>query len=184
MVTSVGLEQRDYRLLAGATERLDIDVKVAGFSQFFSRIAECFPKEMPENMTNKRYSLPELIELYHNADVVAVCLKENDGAAGITALLEAMACKRAIVCVRTKGLAYYLSDERAVMTIEPGDVAGLQAAILYLLNNPQEAKLRAERAYELVWAKHDLEKQVRVLTEFVRSVEVKSQEADKYLCRN
>ncbi len=184
IVVSIGLEQRDYRLLAAATETLDVDVRVAGFSQFQSRIAKCFPQVMPENMTNQRYSWSELIQLYNDANVVVVSLKENDGAAGVTALLEAMACKKAIVCVRTKGISAYLPDEETVMTVEPGDAAGLQAAILYLLNNPQESKLRAERAYELVWAKHDLEKQVRVLTEFVRSVEVKSQEADKYLCRN
>ncbi|MGB5709925.1 MAG: glycosyltransferase family 4 protein [Waterburya sp.] len=130
LVVSSGLERRDYSLLAAATGELDVDVKVAGFSQFQSRVAKNFPKVMPENMSNKKYSLPELVKLYHDADVVAICLRENDGTCGVTVLLEAMACRKPIVCTRTRGLSDYLDDEQAVMTIKPGDVAGLQKAIL------------------------------------------------------
>ncbi len=166
VVVSVGLEQRDYRLLAAATEKLDVDVKVSGFSKFHSRTPRNFPKVMPDNMSNKWYELPELIRLYHDADVVVICLKQNISSAGVTALLEAMACRKPIVAVRTQGLVDYLSDEKAIISIEPGDVIGLQKAILYLLDNPQEAQLRAERAYQIVLERHNLEKQVGVLTKF------------------
>ena len=170
IIASVGLEQRDYRLLAAATEKLDVDVKVAGFSQFQSRIAKNFPQVMPDNMTNKKYSSSELMQLYYDADVIVIPLKENRGAAGITVLLEAMSCKKPIVCIRTKGLADIL-DENAVMTVKPGDVAGLQKAILYLLNNRESANLKAQRAYELVWQRHNLETQVRKLANFIRTLE-------------
>ncbi len=169
-IVSVGLEHRDYRLLAQATAALNVDVKVAGFSQFFNRTAQ-IPKVMPQNMTNRKYQLPELLQLYQDADIVVICLQENNGAAGITALLEAMSCKKPVICVRTTGLAEYLTDESAVMTIEPGDVKGLQAAILYLLNNPEEAKLRAERAYKIIQQRHDLESQVEKLAKFIRILE-------------
>ena len=170
IIASIGLEQRDYRLLAAATAKLDVEVKVAGFSQFQSRIAKNFPKVMPDNMTNKKYQFSELMQLYYDADLVVIPLKENVGAAGITVLLEAMSCKKPIVCVRTKGLANLL-DEKAVTTVKPGDVAGLQKAILYLLNNPEEANLKAQRAYELIWERHNLEKQVKILENFIRSLE-------------
>ncbi len=171
LIVSVGLEQRDYRPLAEATATLDVDVKVAGFSQFFSRQAKAFPKVMPPNMTNKKYQLPELVELYHDADLVVVCLKENNGAAGITALLEAMSCKKPVICVRTTGLAEYLTDEKAVMTIQPGDAKGLQKAILHLLDNPEEAKSRAERAYKIIQEKHDMASQVEMLAKFIHTLE-------------
>lgn len=174
IVASIGLEQRDYRLLAAATENLDVDVKVSGFSKFYSRSARTFPKVMPSNMTNERYSLPELIQLYQDADVVAICLKQNISSAGVTALLEAMAFRKPIVAVRTRGLTDYLSDEKAIISIEPGDAIGLQKAILYLLNNPQEARLRAERAYQLVLERHNLEKQVELLANFLRTSVVTS----------
>ena len=171
IIASVGLEQRDYRLLATATAKLDVDVKVAGFSQFQSRIAKSFPKVMPDNMTNKKFQSSELIQLYHDADVVVVPLKENRGAAGVTVLLEAMSCKKPIVCVRTQGLADFL-DEEAITTIEPGDVAGLQKAILNLLDNPKSAISKAQRAYELIWQRHNLENQVKILANFIRTIDV------------
>ena len=170
IIASIGLEQRDYRLLAAATAKLDIDVRVAGFSQFQSRIAKSFPKVMPDNMTNKKYQSSELMQLYYDADLIVVPLKENNGAAGITALLEAMSCKKPVVCVRSKGLADFL-DKTAVKIVEPGDIAGLQDAILYLLNNPQEANLMAQKAYELIEQKHNLDDQVEVLANFIRTLE-------------
>ena len=171
IIASIGLEQRDYRLLAAAIKELDVDVKVAGFSQFQSRVAKSFPKVMPNNMTNRKYRCSELIELYHDADVIVIPLQENYGAAGVTVLLEAMSCKKPIVCVRTTGLADYLTDEKIIMTTQPGDVAGLQKAIVYLLNNPEEAKLRGQRAYDLVWQRHNMENQIAILTQFIRTLE-------------
>ena len=170
LIVSCGLEQRDYRLLAAATNELDVDVRVAGFSQFQSVVAKTFPKVMPENMSNKKYSLPELTKLYSDADLVTVCLKQNNGTSGVTVLTEAMACSKAIVCTRTKGLNDYLDDEEAIMTIEPGDVAGLKKAILYLLDNPEKAKIRAERAYQLAKRRHKLETQVDILAKFIKTI--------------
>ena len=169
-IASIGLEYRDYRLLAAATETLNVDVKVAGFSQFQSRISTSFPKVLPNNMTNKNYRWSELIDLYHRADIVVIPLRENNSAAGVTVLLEAMSCKKPIVCIRTKGLKEYL-DEAAVLTVVPGDVAGLQQAIVYLLDNPQEAQEMAQRAFELANKKHNLEQQVEVLTRFILTLE-------------
>ena len=168
IIASVGLEKRDYRLLASATEKLEVDVKVAGFSQFQSRVAKSFPEVLPKNMTNRKYEWFDLLQLYYDADIVVIPLKENKSAAGITTLLEAMACKKPIICVRTQGLAEYLTDEEAVITVKPGDILGLKAAILYLLNNPEEAKLRGDRAYKLVWSRHNLDSQVEVLAEFIK----------------
>ncbi len=171
LIASVGLERRDYNQLAAATAKLDLEVKVAGFSQFQSRVAKNFPSVLPENMSNKKYSLPELLQLYADADLVAICLKENDGTSGVTVLLEAMACRKPIVCTRTRGLSDYLDDEQAIMTIQPGDVAGLQKAILYLLNNPQEAEYRAERAFRLAMKRCHVSSQVDVLEKFIRTLE-------------
>ena len=171
LVVSSGLERRDYSLLAAATSELDLDVKVAGFSQFQSRVAKNFPKVMPENMSNKKYSLPELVKLYNNADVVVVCLRQNDGTCGVTVLLEAMACRKPVVCSRTIGLNDYLDDEEAITTVEPGDVIGLQKAILYLLDHPEEAKQRTERAYQLLYQRNRLESQIDILAKFIRTLE-------------
>jgi hypothetical protein len=44
-------------------------------------------------MSRKFYSWPDLVQLYRDADVIAVCLVDNKYAAGVQGLLEAMACK-------------------------------------------------------------------------------------------
>ena len=66
IIASFGLERRDYKLLAAATEELDVSVKVSGFSQFQSGIAKTFPQPMPKNMSNQYYQLPDLIQLYRD----------------------------------------------------------------------------------------------------------------------
>ena len=54
-VVSVGLEKRDYRLLAAATADLDVDVKISGFSKDAKALSQAFPDTMPENMSRKFY---------------------------------------------------------------------------------------------------------------------------------
>jgi hypothetical protein len=80
---SVGLEKRYYRLLAAATADLDADVKISGFSKDAKALAQAFPDTMPENMSRKFYEWPDLVQLYRDADVVAVCLADNKYAAGV-----------------------------------------------------------------------------------------------------
>ena len=171
LIASVGLEFRDYKLLASATADLDLDVKIAGFSQFQSRTAEYLPKVMPANMSNKKYSWSELIDLYRSADLVVICLKENTTAAGVTVLLEAMCCQKPIICTHTQGLKEYLQDEKAVITVESGNVRELRNAIIYLLEHPEEARQMGEYALQLVRERHNLDTQVKVLGDFIQTIE-------------
>ena len=110
------------------------------------------------------------LQLYRDADLVVVSLKENSYAAGVTSLLKAMACRRTIVATPTEGLADYLSDEDAIITVKPGDTIGLQQAILHLLNNPEEAEACAQRAYQLVRERYSLENYVEMLAQYLESV--------------
>ena len=174
LIASVGLEKRDYGLLAAATKDLDVDVKISGFSKFASVTAKAFPKILPTNMSCRFYEWSEFLQLYRDADVVVVSVRENLYAAGATALLEAMACGRPIVATRTEGLVDYLLDEDAIITVEPGDTIGLQQAILHLLNNPEEAEARAQRAYQLVRERYSLENYVEMLAQYLESVVVET----------
>ncbi len=170
LIVSVGLERRDYHLLAAATEDLDIDVKIAGFSQFASGLARNFPKTIPANMSNSYYALPELLQLYHDADMIVVCVKPSNWSAGATSLVEAMACRKPIVVTRTEGLKEYLMDADAILTVEPGDAKGLQQAISHLLNNPQEAETRAEKAYQLAIKRHQVEQQIETIATLMENI--------------
>jgi glycosyltransferase involved in cell wall biosynthesis len=167
LIASVGLEMRDYSTLAKATENLDVDVKIAGFSQFRPGLPRVFPRVIPANMSNEFYQLPELLQLYQNADIVAVCLRPSNWSAGLTALLEAMACKRPVVVTRTEGLNDYLQDTDALTIVEPGDYLGVQKSILHLLNNPQEAEEKADKAYHIVNQRNRVEQQMSILAEWL-----------------
>ncbi len=166
IVASVGLEMRDYHLLAAATENLDMEVKIAGFSQFASGMAQNFPKIIPANMSNRLYSPPELLQLYRDADVVVICVKPSNWSAGATTLVEAMACRKPIIVTRTEGLAEYL-DSEAIVTVEPGNAKKLQQAISNSIDNPQEAEARAERAYQLAIERHSIERQVETIAKWM-----------------
>jgi glycosyltransferase involved in cell wall biosynthesis len=163
IIASVGLEKRDYRTLAEATSDLDVDVKISGFSRDASALAQAFPKTMPDNMSRRFYEWPELLQLYRDADIVVVSLVENKYAAGIQALLEAMACGRPVVVTRTQGLSEYLAPSGIATVVNPGDPFGLRQAIVSLLNNPQEAEAQAQGGHEVVLKQHNSDQYIEYL---------------------
>ncbi|WP_445301326.1 glycosyltransferase [Microcoleus sp. Pol11C2] len=99
---------------------------------------------MPENISRQFYEWLDLVQLYRDADVVAVCLVDNKYAAGVQGLVEAMACKRPVAITRTQGIIDYLAVDIAKV-VDVGDAAGLREAIVNLLKNPQEAESQAQR---------------------------------------
>jgi glycosyltransferase involved in cell wall biosynthesis len=165
IIASVGLEKRDYQTLAEATSDLDLDVKIAGFSKDAIALARAFPKVMPDNMSNRFYEWAELVQLYRDADLAVVSVLDNKYTAGITTLLEAMACRRPVVVTRTQGLSEYLAPPGIATVVNPGDSAGMRQAILTLLNNPQEAEAQAQRGYELILKQHNSEQYIEALAE-------------------
>ncbi|MGL5059407.1 MAG: glycosyltransferase family 4 protein [Microcoleus sp.] len=169
-IVSVGLEKRDYRLLAAATADLDVDVKISGFSKDAKALAQAFPETMPANMSRQFYEWPDLVQLYRDADVVAVCLVENKYAAGVQGLVEALACKRPVAITRTQGMVDYLAQPDTAKVVNAGDVAGLREAIVDLLNNPQVAESQAQKGYEMVMKHHNSEHYVDVLVDRLRSL--------------
>lgn len=156
IIASVGLENRDYRSIAEATQDLDLDVKICDTSRFAKRLTKSFPDVLPANMDCRYYEMDELIQLYRDADIFIMSVFESDYHAGSTSLVEAMACKRPIIATASKGLSSYL-DPDAILTVKPGDAEGLKQAVSYLLNNPDEARRRAERAYQIAQEHHSVD---------------------------
>jgi glycosyltransferase involved in cell wall biosynthesis len=121
-------------------------------------------------MSRRFYEWPELVQLYRDADLVVVNLFDNKATAGITTMLEAMSCRRPVVITQTKGLIDYLAIPGTVTSVNPGDPAQLQQAIVRLLQNPQEAEAQAQRGYELVLNQHNSEDYVEALATRLTSV--------------
>lgn len=154
VLVSVGLEKRDYRLLAEATSDLDVDVKISGFSNDANALKKTFPEVMPDNMSRKFYEWPDLLQLYRDADIVVVSLVDNKYAAGVQVMMEGMACKRPVIISNTQGMVDYLKQTQALTVVQVGDADGLRQAIVGLLSNPEKAQVQAEAGYEVIQKQH------------------------------
>jgi glycosyltransferase involved in cell wall biosynthesis len=168
MIASAGLERRDYQTLAIATQDLDVDVKICAVSpNGSSKTKVAFPEVMPANMTSRHYDWDEFVQLYRDADVVVVSLLQNYYSAGLTTLVEALACRRPVVMTRTPGLGADLIDLGVAVGVAPGDAVGMKAAIEDLLEHPEKAEAMAQRGYKLVHERYTSEQYVNnFATEF------------------
>lgn len=154
VIASVGLEQRDYRTLAAATDGLDADIRISGFSKDAKVMAETFPETLPANMTSRFYEWRDLAQLYRNADIVVVPLRPNAYAAGITSILEAAAARRPVIATRTRGIDGAFADASAVLWVPPEDADALRSEIERLLDDAAMRDRLAAAAHAAFNAHH------------------------------
>jgi glycosyltransferase involved in cell wall biosynthesis len=125
-VLSIGNDlSRDYETLLAAVSGLDVPVvlrtdRVA--SQAGIAIAP-------------RGSDEDLRALYHAARIVVLPLYDMRHPGGISSLLEAFACGKAVVASDARGIRDYLHHEENCLVVPCGDAAALRAAITRLLQD-------------------------------------------------
>lgn len=167
-ICSVGLEFRDYPTLIEAVKGLDIHVVVAAGSPWSKREDSTEKVTIPANVTVRRFSQYELRKVYAESQFMVMPLYENDFQAGVTALLEAMAMKKAIVCTRTKGQTDVIREGENGLYAPPADPAALRKAIVTLLEQPSMAEEMGMRGRQLIEAEMNLNRYAENLGEFVR----------------
>lgn len=140
MICAVGLEARDYPTLLQAVESLGVQVMVAAASPWSKRADNTQGQVIPANVSVSRYSQFELRQLYADSRFFVMPLQNVDFQAGVTAILEAMAMGRAVICSRTPGQTDVVVDGVTGMYVPPSDPAALRAAIEHLLAHPEEAE--------------------------------------------
>jgi glycosyltransferase involved in cell wall biosynthesis len=167
LVSSAGLEHRDYRTLFQAVEGLDADVVIGAASQWSRQPNTAIGPEHPANVTVDSFDYAALRDVFARSSVVVVPLFDVDFQAGITTILEAMAMGKAVVVTRAAGQTDVVEDRRldtggtpagprplsllrelaqqAGLPVEPNglyvppsDPAALRRAIEYLLDHPDE----------------------------------------------
>lgn len=174
IIASGGMEQRDYKTLAQATKSMDVDVRISAVSPNASTSTRVsFPETVPDNMKIDHYEWQALRQLYRDASVVVVSLLPNDYSAGLTTLIEAMACRRPVIISRTPGLAEELIDQGLVVGVPPLDDDALRLAITTLLNDQDYAEKLAQRGYDAVMASFTSENHVQYLANHIRQLDVK-----------
>jgi glycosyltransferase involved in cell wall biosynthesis len=103
LVVAVGSENRDYDTLAAAAAGLPARVLIAAGSHWARETATA--ERLPGNVAYLSDALPfeQLRDLYRSAAVVVVPLRDVPNQSGVTTILEAMSCGRAVVVTASEG---------------------------------------------------------------------------------
>jgi len=168
MICAVGLELRDYATLIEAVRGLDVHVVIAAASLWSKRSPARLGRSLPANVTLGRFTQFELRRLYAVSRFVVMPLQPVTFQAGVTAILEAMAMGKAVICSRTPGQTDVLEDGATGRYVPALDVAALRAAIVRLLEEPAAAASLGANGRREVLRQFSLEHYVSRLAGYVR----------------
>jgi glycosyltransferase involved in cell wall biosynthesis len=156
IVSSAGLEFRDYPTLMEAARGLDAGVVIAAASPWSTRADSTAGVEAPSNVEICRLGFVDLRQLYADSDVVVMPLLDVEFQAGVTTILEAMAMGKPVVCSRTRGQSDIIVDDVNGVYVEPGDARGLRRAIDELLADRERAQRLGRAARDLIVQRCDV----------------------------
>lgn len=169
IICAVGLEFRDYPTLLDAVEGLDVRVIIAAASPWSKRTDSTRGRKIPDNVLVRKFTQYELRDVYRASEFLVMPLYDVEFQAGVTAILEAMAMSKAVVCTRTKGQTDVVEDGLTGLYVAPGDATALRAAITRLLTNPDQAERMGAAGRRVVDDRMSLESYVDRLASLVRS---------------
>jgi glycosyltransferase involved in cell wall biosynthesis len=168
VICSVGLEFRDYPTLMTAVRNLDVKVVIAAASPWSKRADTTQGQEIPANVHIQRFTQFQLRHLYALSRFMVMPLYEVPFQAGVTAILEAMAMERPVICSRTAGQNDVIRDGENGVYVPPGDAGALRAAIQRLLQQPAEVRRLGLNARRCIETEMSLAGYVERLNQFVR----------------
>jgi glycosyltransferase involved in cell wall biosynthesis len=157
VICAVGLEFRDYPTLIEAVRDLPVIVIIAAASPWSKRSDTTANQSIPENVIVQRFTQYELRDVYAASQFMVMPLYDVPFQAGVTAILEAMAMGKAVICSRTTGQTDIVVESETGVYVPPGDAQALRRVICELLDNPKEAeslgkqgRLRVEQEMNLI----------------------------------
>ena len=168
MICAVGLEFRDYPTLMKAVKGLDVHVVVAAGSPWSKREDSTKGEEIPENVTVRRFSQYDLRQVYADCTFMVMPLYNVEFQAGVTALLEAMAMSKAVICSQTPGQTDVVIPGETGLYVPPGDAQALRKAIKQLLENPKEAERMGQNGRKRISEYMSLDRYVERLNHYVQ----------------
>ena len=167
-ICAVGLERRDYETLIRAVEGLDVHVVIAAASPWAKRADGVATGTVPANVTVQKFTQYELRQLYADSAFMVMPLENVTFQAGVTAILEALAMGRAVICSRVPGQTDVVSEDVNGRYVPPGDPAILRTEINRLLSQPEEAGRLGANGRKLIEGEISLDLYVERLTGYLR----------------
>jgi glycosyltransferase involved in cell wall biosynthesis len=168
LICAVGLEFRDYATLMSAVKDLNVELVIAAASPWSKRPDSTAEQEIPDNVLVRRFTQFELRELYAISCFFVMPLHNVNFQAGVTALLEAMAMEKAVICSQTPGQTDVVVEGETGRYVPPEDPAALRTAINDLLQNEAEARRLGKNGRRLIEQKMSLPRYVEGLLPYVQ----------------
>ena len=142
-----GRSSRDYAMLVRAVAGLPVEAVIHGRGYNFQGL------QIPSNVTiGDLASHDDFHRLVYHAMFEVVPIQPRLRPAGSSQVVFAMMMGKPVVATRNPSLADLVEDGVTGLLVEPGNVAAMRAAILYLLDHPEErarmgaaARLRFEQ---------------------------------------
>ncbi|MBY0561303.1 glycosyltransferase family 4 protein [Hyphomicrobium sp.] len=170
LICAVGLERRDYPTLLKSVEGLDLDLVIAAASPWSKRKDSTTGQHIPGNVTVRKFDQYALRQLYADARFVVMPLEPVDFQAGVTAILEAMAMGKAVICSRVPGQTDVIVDNENGRYVPVGDASALREEISRLLAEPEDAARLGNNGRRLVENEMNLDHYVNRLANFLNAV--------------
>ncbi|MCY1641036.1 glycosyltransferase family 4 protein [Methylorubrum sp. SL192] len=154
-VLSAGAAGRDYSTLIAASRGIDAKFRIASGSTWIGEAASS--DALPSNVSmGSAGSLANLRNLYGQASCVVLPLTDTYHATGYAVMVEAMAMGKPVIATRTGAPSDFVISEQTGLLVEPGNVAAMKSAILFMLDNPDKARAMGEAARLLVETKYSM----------------------------
>jgi glycosyltransferase involved in cell wall biosynthesis len=171
IICSAGLELRDYPTLMEAVDGLDVQVVIAAASPWSKRGDTTRNRHVPDNVVVCRLSQFDLRDLYAASRFVVMPLLPANFQVGVTAILEALAMGKPVICSRVAGQTDVIQQGVNGYYVPPGDPAALRQAIRNLLEDPEQAERMGRQGRRLVEEKMSLRHYVDRLAGYVREAQ-------------
>ncbi len=167
LICSAGLEFRDYPTLIDAVRGLEVQLVIAAASPWSKRSEFAAGLRPSSNVMVGRFLQFELRGLYAASRFVVIPLHPVQFQAGVSAILEAMAMGKAVICSRAAGQTDVIAQGETGLYVPPGDPRALRSAVAFLLTHPQEAERMGKNGRRFVEQTASLDRYAQRLHAFV-----------------
>jgi glycosyltransferase involved in cell wall biosynthesis len=183
MICAVGREMRDYSTLIEAIRDWNVPCHIAAKVDAGKRdqwIADLdHTRTLPPHVTIGAKPYAELRALYARSRFVVIPLYPTDTDNGVTAMTEAMAMGKAVICTRVAGQRDVLQDGVNGIFVPPRDARALREAIDYLWTHPEVCEGMGREGRKRIEQFHTLDQFVAAVRGTVEEVIAEAGRGDR-----